>query len=106
MRHEDHIPGNALARLARRRVAKYVAIALLFAAWMALFDPYGYLPWRRLLAETRALQREKAYYIKKTDDDRRKIDELRGNRDNLEKFAREQYLMKRPGEELFIITDD
>jgi cell division protein FtsB len=106
MQNEDNIPEGFFARLFRRKIAKYIVIALLFITWMALFDPYGYFPWRRILAENRALQREKTYYIQNASEDRRKIDELRGSRDKLEKFAREQYLMKRPDEELFIITDD
>lgn len=31
--------------------------------------------------------------------------ELLSNRDNLEKFAREQYLMKNSNEDIFIIID-
>ena len=34
-----------------------------------------------------------------------KMKELLSNRDNLEKFAREQYLMKKKDEDIFIIVE-
>lgn len=106
MQKETRTPDNVFARFLRRKSARYVIITLLLVVWMMLFDPYGYFPWKRLLGDIRSLEREKEYYIEKTLDARRKINELQGSREMLEKFAREQYLMKRPDEELFIINDD
>ncbi|MDR1274420.1 MAG: septum formation initiator family protein, partial [Odoribacteraceae bacterium] len=77
-----------------------------FLAWIAFLDQNNLVKRAGLRSELRALEREKAYYIEKIKEDERKIDELQGDRDKLEKFAREQYLMKRPDEDLFIIVDD
>ena len=52
------------------------------------------------------MEKEKNYYRKKVEEDKRKKDELLGNRDNLEKFAREQYLMKKENEDIFIIVKE
>ena len=38
--------------------------------------------------------------------DKRKQEELTGDRDKLEKFAREEYLMKRENEDIFIIINE
>ncbi len=43
------------------------------------------------------------YYREKTVEDRRKLNELQSDKDNIEKFARENYQMKRENEEVFII---
>ena len=43
------------------------------------------------------------YYQEKTETDKRKLNELRSDKDNIEKFARENYLMKQENEEVFII---
>ena len=43
------------------------------------------------------------FYRAQTDTDKGKLNELRSNNDNLEKFARENYLMKKENEEIFII---
>lgn len=52
------------------------------------------------------LTEQKEYYRKTIEDDNRKIQELLSNRDNLEKFAREQYLMKNSNEDIYIIVDE
>jgi cell division protein FtsB len=53
--------------------------------------------------DLRKLKQYREYYIKKIDEDRRKLNELKTDNDNLEKFAREQYRMKRKDEDLYII---
>lgn len=51
-------------------------------------------------------EKEKEYYLLKIENDRKRLNELRTNNENLEKFAREQYLMKKPDEEIFVIMPD
>ena len=52
------------------------------------------------------LENEQKYYREKIEEDKRKKEELLGSRDNLEKFAREQYLMKKENEDIFIIVKE
>ena len=51
----------------------------------------------------KTLKNDKEYYIKKIQSDKSKLYELKTNDHNLEKFAREQYKMKKPDEDLYII---
>jgi cell division protein FtsB len=51
------------------------------------------------------MEKEKKYYLEKIKSDTKKLEELRTDRENLEKFAREQYLMKRDNEDVFIVTE-
>lgn len=53
--------------------------------------------------EIRSLKKQIEFYRKKTEEDKKKLYELRSNKDNLEKFARENYFMKKDNEEIFII---
>ena len=65
--------------------------------------------WIDVLREYRKInkfEKEKEYYLKKIENDRNRLNELRTNNENLEKFAREQYLMKKPNEDIFIISPD
>lgn len=43
------------------------------------------------------------YYREKTIQDTKKLEELRDDKEHVEKFARENYLMKKPNEDIFII---
>ena len=49
------------------------------------------------------MKHDREYYIDRIEKDSARMNELRTNRENLEKFAREQYLMKKEDEDIFII---
>lgn len=53
--------------------------------------------------EIRSLKKQIEFYRKKTEADKIKLYELQSDKDNLEKFARENYFMKKENEEIFII---
>ena len=92
--------------LFQRFANKYTIVGLLFVVWIALFDKYSFIDQLQLRAKISQMEKEKKYYQKKIEEDKRKKDELLGNRDNLEKFAREQYLMKKENEDIFIIVKE
>jgi cell division protein DivIC len=85
---------------------KYILTAMIFMLWLLLFDQNNLAERRKSTSEYNQLVQEKEYYQKKVEDDRKRIDELKTNADNLEKFAREQYLMKKDNEDIFIIVDE
>lgn len=55
------------------------------------------------IRELRKLKSDKEYYTNKIEEDQSKLRELKTDNHNLEKFAREQYRMKKPDEDLFIV---
>ena len=88
--------------LFQRFANKYTFVGLLFVIWIALFDKYSFIDRLQLRSKINQLENEQKYYREKIEEDKRKKEELLGNRDNLEKFAREQYLMKKENEDIFI----
>ena len=53
------------------------------------------------------LKSEIKYYEKEIEENKKQVKELNSNKENLEKFAREKFLMKKRNEDIFIIeTDD
>jgi cell division protein FtsB len=56
-------------------------------------------------AKLRELENEKEYYLEKIEEVKKDQEELMGNRELLEKFAREKYLMKKESEDIFIIEE-
>ncbi|MEZ4998442.1 MAG: hypothetical protein R2758_13610 [Bacteroidales bacterium] len=83
---------------------KYVLTILVFLVWIILLDPNNLISRVREVRTRNRLEREKEYYMNRIDEDRRKLNELRTSNENLEKYAREQYRMKKPDEDLFIIV--
>ena len=53
----------------------------------------------------RRLEREIRHYKKEIETDRKKLDNIRTNREGLERYAREEFYMKRANEDVFIIED-
>ncbi|MDR3128985.1 MAG: septum formation initiator family protein [Tannerellaceae bacterium] len=51
----------------------------------------------------RRLETDIEYYRKELEANRQKLENLHTDREGLERFAREEYLMKAPNEDLFII---
>ena len=96
---------HPLRQIFRKFTNKYTFVGLLFLVWIAFFDRNSLVEKAQLRGKITTLTKEKEYYQKKIEEDNRKMKELLSNRDNLEKFAREQYLMKNSNEDIFIIID-
>lgn len=82
---------------------KYLVAALLFVGWILFFDKNDLFAQFQRNSELRELQRSKAYYQREIEKERKFSQDLKNNPATIEKFAREQYLMKRDNEDLFLI---
>jgi cell division protein FtsB len=82
---------------------KYILTVVIFFTWLLLFDSNNLIARYKDMRELRKLRSDREYYEKKIESDRKKIYELKTDNKNLEKFAREQYRMKKPDEDVFII---
>ena len=84
---------------------KYFIILILFIIWMLFFDENSYLNHRELDQEIDKLEGANEYYMGQLNTDSNIINNL-NNQDSLEKYAREQYKMKRENEDIYIIEYD
>jgi cell division protein DivIC len=82
---------------------KYYLTLTIFIIWIILLDANNLVERFSQISELHKLKNDREYYVKKIEEDRRKLNELKTNNHNLEKFAREQYKMKRKDEDLYII---
>jgi cell division protein FtsB len=84
----------------------YVITGLIFFVWMLFLDSNDLISRYRLSAKLRALENEKEYYRQKIKEVEQDKHELFGDRESLEKFAREKYLMKKDNEDVFVIVEE
>lgn len=82
---------------------KYFLTLTIFIIWIVLLDSNDLIDRYRQISELHKLNNDKEYYINKIEEDRRKLNELKTDNHNLEKFAREQYKMKKKNEDLYIV---
>ncbi|MBM3444204.1 MAG: septum formation initiator family protein [Bacteroidetes bacterium] len=84
---------------------KFVIATIGFAVWMIFFDHNNLILHYQYRSELRELNRNKKYYQGQIDKTRREVDQLKTNPHWMEKVAREQYLMKRDNEDVFLIPE-
>ncbi|MBT8318429.1 MAG: septum formation initiator family protein [Lutibacter sp.] len=84
---------------------KYIIFALFFIVWMFFFDENSFLNHLEFDKEINKLNAEKEYYQKEINQDKELIEKLK-NKEELEKFAREEYHMKKENEEIYLIEYD
>jgi cell division protein DivIC len=82
---------------------KYVLTIIIFVVWVTLLDSNNLISRFKEMSELHKLKIDREYYIKKIEDDKQKLHELKTDNHNLEKFAREQYHMKKADEDLYLI---
>ena len=87
-------------------VNKYFISLLAVTVWVIFFDKDDVLSQRQLRKKLHQLNEEKSYYQKEIVRNREEIEELKTNPANLEKFAREKYLMKKDNEDIFVLVKD
>lgn len=80
----------------------FVIILIVFAIWMLFFDANSWFIHNELNSDIEDLENEKEYYKREIEKDNKAIKKL-STEEGLEKFAREEYYMKRDNEEIFII---
>jgi len=83
-----------------------LGIILFFLIWMLFFDEYNMIRMRRDNLKLKSFKEESIYLKKKIEEDRMQLDKLQNNMEELERFAREEYLLKKDNEEVYIIIEE
>jgi cell division protein FtsB len=84
---------------------KYLLASVFFVVWMLFFDQRDYFQLKDKQAELQKLETKKQYYVSEIEKAKKELQDLQNNPAALEKFAREHYLMKKDGEDIYLIED-
>ncbi|QEC53934.1 hypothetical protein EDD80_108113 [Anseongella ginsenosidimutans] len=85
---------------------KYYLTSILFLIWMLFLDPNDIITQVRHLVRLNNINQDKEYYQEEIEKINKDLMELNSNKKQLEKFARENYLMKKDNEDIFIIVKE
>jgi cell division protein FtsB len=83
---------------------KYLIASVIFLVYMIFADKNNVIEQYKLQQQFTKIKREHKYYEQQIIDARKQQEELFSNEKNLEKFAREKYLMKKDNEDVFVIV--
>jgi cell division protein DivIC len=93
------------SRLYKILTNRYAMVGLAAFLWMMFADDYNFISQWKLRREISRLEEDMAYYqteLEKVNEERLIFKE---NREEIERFAREQYLMKKENEDLFLVVE-
>jgi len=82
---------------------KYIIALCFFVVWMLFFDQRDFFYVREQKNKLKELENKKHYYQIEIEKAKKDLSELQHNPAALEKFAREHYMMKKEGEDVFMI---
>ncbi len=85
---------------------KYFLTLFCFFVWMIFFDSTSFLVINEMNQEVNKYEKQLQYYKSEYEKNDQFYKKLMNNKDEKEKFARENYFMKKPNEEIFILVAD
>ena len=85
---------------------KYAYTLLFFIIWVCFIDQNNIMTAYTYNVELQKLETEKTYFNEAIEKTSKELFDLTENPATLEKFARENYFMKKEGEEVFVFTTE
>ena len=83
----------------------FLVVTVIFIVWMLFFDANSWLIHRELNKEIENLNTKKEFYEREIKSDTKEIKKLQ-TPEGIEKYARENYNMKKENEDIYIIARD
>ncbi|MGB3464875.1 MAG: septum formation initiator family protein [Cyclobacteriaceae bacterium] len=80
--------------------------SVLFLVWMFFINSMDVFSVLKLKGKLSELKDQKSYYLEKIETVKKERKALMNDQDLLEKFARENYLMKKSSEDVFIVEEN
>ena len=84
----------------------YFLFFISFLIWMIIIDSNGFVNRYRLSSKLDELRKEKEYYVQEIDKVTIDKEKFESNEEILEKYAREEYLMKKESEDIFYVIKE
>ncbi len=97
---------NGIVKTFRLLTNKYLIAVLAFLVWILFFDNNNLISRYRVKQELKHLYRQKEYYEREIALNEQIRNQLMNNLKSVEAFGRENYLMKRDNEDIYLIIDE
>ena len=86
-------------------VNRYLLIFILFVVWMIFFDTNSFFIHDELNKDIKALEENKEFYKDEIDKDKAFIEKMKDSNE-MERYAREKYYLKKDNEDIYIIEHE
>lgn len=92
-------------KLSKILLNKYLIVFVAFTVFVTFFDEHSLIHRWQTHQKINQMEKELKYYQDEIKATKQKKNELQSSKENLEKFAREHYYMKKETEDIFIIKE-
>jgi cell division protein DivIC len=89
----------------KRFTNKYVVAILVFVTWMLFFDSNNFISQFKKRSDLNRMLKKRTYYLDEIKTNERLTNDLKTSAAALERYAREEFLMKRENEDVFLIIE-
>jgi cell division protein FtsB len=96
---------QALKKIFPILINRYFLVSVGFVVWMLFFDQRDYFQQKERASELNKVEAAKKYYNDEIEITKKQLNNLQSNPTAIEKYARERYLLKREGEEVYLFED-
>ncbi|HRZ41183.1 MAG TPA: hypothetical protein P5228_00600 [Bacteroidales bacterium] len=103
---KPRVKAGVAQKIVRVFTNKYLLAFLAFLVWILFFDSNNLISRYRVKQELRHLERQKGYYEREITTNQQLRELLTNDLKSIEAFGREQYLMKRDNEDIYLIIDE
>ncbi|MCF8463227.1 MAG: septum formation initiator family protein [Flavobacteriales bacterium] len=83
---------------------KYVITLFAFLVWMTFFDENSFISTIKNQLKLAEMEEERDHYLNEITESTADLKLLQNDKELLEKFAREKYLMKKEDEDIFVFS--
>ena len=84
---------------------KYAFVATVFLVWMLFFDRNDFITQVKQKNKLNQMKQDQLYFTEEIHKDMSMLKEMMNNPETLEKFARENNLMKKDNEDVFVFVE-
>lgn len=84
---------------------KYLLSITIFLVWMLFFDQKDIFSNFQRKKELNNLMQKKQYYLQEISKTKQELADFQSNTLTIEKFGREHYMLKKDGEDVYIVED-
>jgi cell division protein FtsB len=96
---------QALKKIFPILINRYFLVSVGFVVWMLFFDQRDYFQQKERASELNKVEAAKKYYNDEIESTKKQLNNIQSNPTAIEKYARERYLLKREGEEVYLFED-
>lgn len=82
---------------------KYILVLLVFVIAIVTTEEHNVSQRYENSRTIKKLEKELAYYRNKSQQNKKRLEQLKADKEQIEKFARERYRMHAPNEDIFVI---